>query len=68
MLGGCDSAVRDIETIPVNGRHLMTTNFYFYETNFYFYDTHLFFNHFNYFVKLRITDGGSVPEMRIWSI
>ena len=27
------------------------------------------FNHlFNYFVWLRITDEGSVPEMRIWSI
>ena len=26
------------------------------------------FNHFNFFVWLRITDEGSVPEMRIWSI
>ena len=26
------------------------------------------FNFLNYFVWLRITDGGSVPEMRIWSI
>ena len=25
-------------------------------------------NFFNYFVWLRITDEGSVPEMRIWSI
>ena len=27
-----------------------------------------FFNFLNYFVWLRITDEGSVPEMRIWSI
>ena len=26
------------------------------------------FNFFNYFVWLRITDEGSVPETRIWSI
>ena len=26
------------------------------------------FNFLNYFLWLRITDGGSVPEMRIWSI
>ena len=26
------------------------------------------FNFLNYFVWLRITDEGSVPEMRIWSI
>ena len=28
----------------------------------------LFFNFFNYFLWLRITDEGSIPEMRIWSI
>ena len=27
-----------------------------------------FFNFYNYFLWLRITDEGSVPEMRIWSI
>ena len=27
-----------------------------------------FFNLFNYFLWLRITDEGSIPEMRIWSI
>ena len=26
------------------------------------------FNYLNYFVWLMITDEGSVPEMRIWSI
>ena len=26
------------------------------------------FNFLNYFVWLRITDEGSVPDMRIWSI
>ena len=34
-------------------RHIWDTNGYPY---------------FNYFVLLRITDEGSVPEMRIWSI
>ena len=29
---------------------------------------HYFFNFLNYIVWLRITDEGSVPEMRIWSI
>ena len=28
----------------------------------------LFFNFYNYFLWLRITDEGSIPEMRIWSI
>ena len=28
----------------------------------------LFFNLFDYFLWLRITDEGSIPEMRIWSI
>ena len=28
----------------------------------------LFFNFYNYFLWLRITDEGSMPEMRIWSI
>ena len=32
----------------------------------YFYD--IYFQFLNYFVWLRITDEGSVPQMRIWSI
>ena len=36
--------------------------------SFFRYFLALFFNLFNYFVWLRITDEGSIPEMRIWSI
>ena len=36
--------------------------------SFFRYFLALFFNFFNYFVWLRITDEGSIPEMRIWSI
>ena len=36
--------------------------------SFFRYFLALFFNFFNYFLWLRITDEGSIPEMRIWSI
>ena len=36
--------------------------------NFFRHFRALFFNFFNYFLWLRITDEGSIPEMRIWSI
>ena len=36
--------------------------------SFFQYFLALFFNLFNYFLCLMITDEGSIPEMRIWSI
>ena len=36
--------------------------------NFFRHFWDIFFNLFNYFLWLRITDDGSIPEMRTWSI
>ena len=49
----------------------MITNILFWMNYIYWYTWLIelsIFNFWNYFVWLRITDEGSVPEMRIWSI